>query len=154
MKRILLILLVLAGFALAQDGYGEWLTTGSGFEDSDSTILSNSDYVTSSDGDMLFTGLLNLGRIDGVYAVTLYAASSSGTPTFDVDARFYYKAAPAGHHWGDWNSVFSGVSADELQKLEFNGSTPAWWGHGNGILYRITQHGTGSATCYLSHFPK
>lgn len=155
-KILMVIALVLAVIANAQN-VGKRLVMGSTFTaGAEYTILSNTDYATAASGDTVLTGLEYLGKLEGIYGVTFYGHKSSGTPTFNVEMREYFIAAPADSHWTIWNTVFSGAAADSLYRLSYDGTTPSWWAaaHGNGMQYRVTQVGAGAAVHYISHFVK
>ncbi|RMG96807.1 MAG: hypothetical protein D6706_09610 [Chloroflexi bacterium] len=150
MKRLFFILYFLFSLSFAQR-WGDQLTTGTTFAATDSVVLSNSSATISADGGTLYTGALYAVNMEGVYAVSFYA-TSTGTPTFDVDVRLYYPAAPTGKKWGPWNNLFSAVAKDALHLTDNTNTTMSFWRPAVAIQYRITQTGAGTSTIYLADF--
>jgi len=95
-----------------------------------------------------------MGDKEGIYAIAFFADTTSGTPTYTVQVRFYYRNMPAGGRWSDWNDAFSSVSAETLHTLSYSRDGINWWVEGNALQYRIIQSGTGVATVYLTDYLK
>ena len=155
MKNIIIVLLIIIPVLVMGQNYGERLPMADDFSDSDSTLLvPDSVRYTTAAADTLYTGLIHLPKIEGSYLIQFFGDSTSGTPTYNVDARLYFSATPTGYHWTVWNDVFTGVHGDSIYTIQFTASQLTFFNQANAIQLRSMQVGAGAATHYLSHFPR
>ncbi len=153
--KFIAFILVFTTLLFGQVRWGDQILLGDYFTNSDSTRLTRGSLrTTMTNDDTLYSGALNVNA-DGIYAVSFYADATSGSPTYTVQARLYYKQAPTGKHWSDWNDIFSsGTTAMTLKTLSYSRDGISWWAEANAIQYRIIQAGTGVATVYLGDYNK
>lgn len=135
MKKLLYLLLAYFLFAtLAFGQYGSRIHFGTAFESTDSTRITSNVDNTAADGATVYSPLVATGKLEGSYGVRYYASANSGTPTFTVYARFWYRSGPALKHWGDWNVVFSGAAVNTNLFVQYvQGSSLTWWHQSDGI---------------------
>ena len=155
-KLIYLLSFIFCLLSMANAQYGDQIHFGNTFASTDSTLLSAYVDSTAADGATIYSGLVYMGKLYGSYGVTYLPKAVSGTPTFTLSARFWYKAGSDLDHWSDdWETVFSGAAVDVRKFIKYtSGSSLTWWHQADGIQFRIVQSGAGDVDHYVGHYPR
>ena len=158
MKRLIflfIVVLFLSNFLFAQVRWGAEVLLGDAFSDADSISLTTSSIrSTMTDADVLYSNAYDISDREGAFAITFYADTISGAPTYMVYARLFYNQAPTGKHWGAWNAIFTNVAAMQMHTASYSRDGLSWWMEANKIQYKVVQAGTGQATIYLGDYIK
>jgi len=174
MKKIILILFLLAGISFAQR-YGEAIPLDSLFSSTDSVALNTVAGLDSIPGNgtkTYYSGLERIGRPEGSLTIAFKADSNTAvgdTPYLQVYFRHLYLSETKNRDWGSWHlmsfkkdsaafsstTTYDSLTYGNQYVIQYKYDTYVVdWHPSNGIQYKVVTLDTLGVIPRLLHFPR
>ena len=105
--------------------------------------------------DTVYTKLLPIGEIDGIYKIEFSSDSTdAAADSIYLDVIFYDGNRAASARWTPWYNIFGPIKSDTLYQLYIDPADSTWWMPNMSRQYRVYKTDTAddSLEAFLNDF--